>query len=237
MTDPEPPPPPPSEDVPPDRASRDPWWTGGYWILGGLFRLLFRIRYLGREHVPPEGGAILVCNHVSVLDPVIISMGATTTGRPVRFLAAAEFFSRRFIGWGLRRLRQIPIRRGANDRRALDEAARVIRRGALGGIFPEGQVSPDGSLLPGKGGAARVALASGMPVVPVGIWGTRIRWPREGPKLRRPLRPRVFVSFGPPVLPGGVLEEPRDVQALTDRIMAAIAEQVEIAKTAVEQRR
>ncbi|HEX9374638.1 MAG TPA: lysophospholipid acyltransferase family protein [Actinomycetota bacterium] len=227
-------PPPEDPEVPPDWASRDPWWTFGYWILGGLLRLLFRIRYLGRDHVPKQGGAILACNHVSVLDPAIIAMGATTTGRAVRFLAAAEFFGHRFIGWGLRRLRQIPIHRGASDRRALAEAARVIRRGALGGIFPEGQVSPDGNPLPGKRGAARVALASGAPLTPVGIWGTRARWPREGLRLRRPLRPRVFVSFGPPVFPEGVLESPEDVQALTDRIMEAIAEQVEVAKAAVE---
>jgi len=221
--------------APPDRASRDPWWTLGYWILGGLFRLLFRIRYLGREHVPASGGAILACNHISVLDPVINAMAATNaSGRPVRFLAAAEFFRRRFIGWGLRAVRQIPIRRGASDRAALEQAARVIRAGALAGIYPEGQVSPDGNLLPGKRGAARIALASGVPLVPVGIWGTRARWPRDGLKLRRPFRPRVVVSFGPPVKPEGDLENPGDVQALTDRIMEAIAEQVEVARAAVE---
>ena len=220
--------------APPDRASRDPWWTAGYWILGGLFRLLFRIRYVGREHVPPSGGAILACNHISVLDPVIIAMGATTTGRAVRFLAAAEFFRRRFIGWGLRAIRQIPIRRGASDRAALEQAARVIRAGALAGIYPEGQVSPDGNPLPGRRGAARLALASGAPLIPVGIWGTRARWPRDGLKLRRPLRPRVVVAFGPPVKPEGDLENPGDVQALTDRTMEAIAEQVQIARAAVE---
>src|SRR5204863_558978 len=130
--------------------------------------------------VPREGGAILVCNHISVLDPVIISMGATTTGRAVRFLTAAEFFRKPVIGWGLRRIRQIPIRRGASDRRALEQAARVIRRGALAGIFPEGTLSPDGNPLPGKRGAARLALASGAPILPCGIWGTRARWPRGG---------------------------------------------------------
>jgi 1-acyl-sn-glycerol-3-phosphate acyltransferase len=220
--------------APPDRASRDPWWTAGYWILGGLFRLLFRIRYVGREHVPPSGGAILACNHISVLDPVIIAMGATTTGRAVRFLAAAEFFRRRFIGWGLRAIRQIPIRRGASDRAALEQAARVIRAGALAGIYPEGQVSADGNLLPGRRGAARLALASGVPLIPVGIWGTRARWPRDGLQLRRPLRPKVVVAFGPPVKPEGDLENPGDIQALTDRTMEAIAELVQIARAAVE---
>jgi 1-acyl-sn-glycerol-3-phosphate acyltransferase len=235
----EPTPPEPEElpDVPPDRASRDPWWTVGYWILGALFHLLFRIRYVGRANIPREGGAILACNHVSVLDPVIIALGATTTGRAVRFLTAAEFFRRPLIGWGLRRIRQIPIRRGESDRRALAEAARIIRRGALAGIFPEGMLSADGRLLPGKRGVARIALASGAPLVPVGIWGTRARWPSGGIRWQRPLRPRVVVAFGPPVEPRGDPDDPADAQALTERIMEAIAEQVETARAAVEGRR
>jgi len=231
--------PPPEEfpEVPPDRASRDPWWTWGYRILGPVFHLLFRIRYRGRSNVPTEGGTILASNHISVLDPVIVAMAATTTGRAVRFLAAAEFFRKPIIGWGLRRIRQIPIRRGASDRRALDQAANVIRRGAFAGIFPEGTLSPDGNPLPGKRGAARIALASGAPIVPCGIWGTRARWPLGGIRWGRPLRPRVVVSFGPLVEPAGDLENPEDVQALTDRIMAAIAEQVAIARAEVEAQR
>ena len=223
------------QEVPPDRAGRDPWWTGGYWFLGGLFRLLFKIRYRGRQNVPHEGGAILASNHISVLDPVIIAIAATAnSGRAVRFLAAAEYFRKPFIGWGLRRIRQIPIRRGTSDRRALEHTARIIRKGALAGIFPEGTLSGDGNLLPGKRGAARIALASGVPIIPCGIWGTRARWPRGKFRWKRPLRPKVVVAFGPVLQPDGVLENPRDVQALTERIMRAIGEQIEIAKAEVE---
>jgi 1-acyl-sn-glycerol-3-phosphate acyltransferase len=232
-------PPPPEEEfpeVPPDRANRDPWWRFGYRTLGSLFHLLFRIRYRGRSNIPPEGGAILASNHISVLDPVFLALGATTTGRAVRFLTAAEFFRRPIIGWGLRRIRQIPIRRGASDRRALEQAALLIRRGALAGIFPEGTVSPDGDQLPGRRGAARIALASGAPILPCGIWGTRARWPRGGIRWRLPLRPKVVVSFGPLIAPPGELETPGDVQAFTDRIMAAIAEQVAASRAAVERR-
>jgi 1-acyl-sn-glycerol-3-phosphate acyltransferase len=155
----------------------------------------------------------------------------------VRFLAAAEFFRKPFIGWGLRRIRQIPIRRGASDRRALEQAAGVIRRGALAGIFPEGTLSPDGAPLPGKRGAARIALASGVPILPCGIWGTRARWPRGGIRWTRPLRPKVVVAFGPLLEPAGRLEDPNDVQTLTDLIMAAIAEQTGRARAEVEGRR
>jgi len=221
-------------EVPLDRADRDPWWRWGYRILGALFRLLFKLRYRGRQNVPQQAGAIIASNHISVLDPVIIAMAATTTGRAVRFLAAAEYFRKPFIGWGLRRIRQIPIRRGASDRRALEQAASIIRKGALAGIFPEGTLSGDGNLLPGRRGVARIALASGVPVIPCGIWGTRARWPRGKFRWNRPLRPKVVVAFGPVLQPDGELENPRDVQALTERIMQAIGEQVEIAKAEVE---
>jgi 1-acyl-sn-glycerol-3-phosphate acyltransferase len=227
----------PGPGVPLDRASRDPWWTWGYRILAPLFHLLFRIRYRDRGNIPRDGGVILASNHISVLDPVIISMAVTTTGRAVRFLAAAEFFRKPVIGWGLRRIRQIPIRRGASDRRALEQAAGVIRRGALAGIFPEGTVSPDGNALPGKRGAARIALASEVPILPCGIWGTRARWPRGGIRCGGPLRPRVVVSFGPVIRPAGKLEDPEDVQALTDRIMAAIGEETAKARAEVERLR
>src|SRR5438034_575626 len=92
--------------------------------------------------IPRTGPAILACNHVSVLDPVIIAMAPSYRGRTVRFLAAAEMFEKPLIGPGLRLIRQIPIRRGERDMRALEEAADVISAGALAGIFPEGGVGP-----------------------------------------------------------------------------------------------
>src|SRR5207247_1679697 len=92
------------------------------------------------NHWAREGPALRACNHISVIDPVIIALAPSYRGRTVRFLAAAEMFEKPLVGPGLRLIRQIPIRRGERDVGALEEAAEVIAQGALAGIFPEGGV-------------------------------------------------------------------------------------------------
>src|ERR671930_1653371 len=123
-----------------DRVEHDLWWRIGLATLGTALRVAFRLRYEGLHNIPRTGPALLACNHISVLDPPIIALAPSAQGRTVRFLTAAEFFERPVIGWGLRRIRQIPIRRGEKDIRALEEVAGVSRRGALELIFPEGGV-------------------------------------------------------------------------------------------------
>ena len=223
-----------AEPSAPDRADHDLWWTVGRLTVGLVYRLVFRLRFVGLENVPSRGPALLASNHISVLDPIGIALGPTGRGRTVRFLAAAEFFRRPVVGLGLRLIRQIPIRRGESDVSALEEVASVITRGALAGIFPEGGVSPDGSLRPGKRGAARIAMTGTVPLIPVGVWGTRARWPPEGPRFRGPLRPAVVVAYGPPVEAAGDPRCPNDVQALTERLMAAVAREVERARALAE---
>jgi 1-acyl-sn-glycerol-3-phosphate acyltransferase len=204
-----------------DRVGGDRWWRFGLATLGALARTMFRLRFEGLDHIPEAGPALLACNHVSVLDPIIVALGPSERGRTVRFLAAEEFFHRPVVGWGLRRIRQIPIRRGTSDWAALQEVAGVIRRGALAGIFPEGQLG-DGPLQRGRRGAARIALAGQVPVVPLAIWGTQRRWPRPGLKFTRPLRMPVATVFGPAIASQGDPLDQGAVQALTDDVMAAI---------------
>jgi 1-acyl-sn-glycerol-3-phosphate acyltransferase len=220
----------PPGDPHPDRVERDFWWSLGLVTLGRLFRLFFRVRFIGRENIPAAGPAILASNHVSVLDPIAIALGPSRRGRTVRFLAAEEAFRVPFVGWGLRRIRQIPIRRGARDVRALDSVASVIRRGALAGIFPEGRVSEDGRLQRGRRGVARIALAAEVPVIPVAVWGAQVRWPRRGLRLQRPWRPRMAVVFGRPVTAVGDPFDAATVTELTDRIMMEIAHLLPIAQ-------
>jgi 1-acyl-sn-glycerol-3-phosphate acyltransferase len=199
------------------------WWYVARATVGNAFRLALRLRFHHMERLPRTGAALVACNHISVLDPIILGIGVSDLGRTIRFLTAAEVFDKRLIGWGLRIMRQIPIRRGARDWGALEEAARVIRGGSLAGIFPEGRVSEHSDLQRGRKGAARLALAAGVPVVPVAIWGTQVRWPRSGLTLRRPWRPPVAVVVGHPV---EALGDPRDAQAaraLTDRMMGDLA--------------
>ena len=206
------------------------FWRGALLVFGPFVRLLFRVRVAGLEHVPSVGPAILAFNHVSVLDgPVLGIETGRRLRRETRFLVAAEFFRRGPFGWVLRRADQIPIRRGEADAEALDEAVETIRRGALAAIAPEGRIDDHGGargLQRIRSGIARIALPTGAPVVPVGIWGTQRRYPSGGISLRAPLRPRLALAFGPPILPWGDISVPDDVEAFLAKVRMQLEEQV-----------
>ncbi|MDP9342736.1 MAG: EAL domain-containing protein [Actinomycetota bacterium] len=212
-----------------DRVERDFWWRTGLYTVGTVARACFDVHFAGTHNIPRKGPAILASNHISVIDPVIIALAPSYRGRTVRFLAAAEMFEKPLIGTGLRLIKQIPIRRGERDFKALEEAAGVIATGALAGIFPEGGVGP-GPLQPGRRGAARIALSGGVPLIPVAVWGTHRRWPQFGFRVAPPWRPRVAAVFGPPITPVGSARNPHDVHELNDRIMREIAQALDRAK-------
>jgi len=205
----------------------------GIAVVGFFCRILFRTRIEGVDRIPSSGSAIVAGNHVSALDGVMLALVTGSRGRRMtRFLVAAEFFHKLWCGWALRLYRQIPLRRGRRDQGALDDAIETIRGGALAGIFPEGTVNaePGAGLLRGRKGAARIALATDAPVVPVGIWGTQARWPKPGLHVRRPWRPVVAIAYGEPIVPKGDPGSTDDVQAFTDVIMDAVAAQAERAR-------
>jgi 1-acyl-sn-glycerol-3-phosphate acyltransferase len=187
---------------------RDPelngWWRAGSAITAVLMQALFRVRLDGLDHLPSSGPAILAFNHVSVLDGPCLAI-ATARGRrrSVRFLVAAEIFRRFFVGWVLRRFQQIPIRRGEGDVHALDVAIETVRGGALAAIAPEGRVNVEGAVRMQRirSGVARIAIPAQAPVIPVGIWGTQVRWPKSGLRVRGPLRPTLVFAYGEPLDP------------------------------------
>lgn len=217
------------------RSELNFWWKVGVPIVGFAFRIAFRLRYAGTRNIPPAGPAILAANHVSALDGVVLGLApAERAKRMTRFLSAVEFFRNPWYGWALKLYAQIPIERGASDHRALNEALDTIRAGAMTGIFPEGRVSESGALQRGRSGVSRMALATDAPVVPVGIWGTQVRWPKEGFTLRRPWRPTIVLAFGPPIPAQGDLSNRADVRAFTKLVMDGIAEQRLIAKSYAE---
>jgi 1-acyl-sn-glycerol-3-phosphate acyltransferase len=191
------------------RREDDPYWnwvwTIGAPLVGAIVRMLFRLRVEGIEHLPRRGPAILAPNHLSVLDgPIVSAITGAGRRRAVRNLVAAEAF-RGPVGWIMREAGQIPLRRGSGDTQALDEATHAVSQGGCAGIFPEGRVSDDAADGPQRirSGLTRIAMPTGAPVIPVGIWGTNAVWPRTG-IVRAALvrRPALAIVYGPPLVPG-----------------------------------
>jgi 1-acyl-sn-glycerol-3-phosphate acyltransferase len=164
--------------------------------------LLTRRNWSGAEHIPKAGGAIIVANHVSHADPLVSAHFVYDAGRWPQFLAKRSVFEVPVLGWLLHKVRQIPVQRGTVDAaKALEAANRAVRSGAAVIIYPEGTTTKQPDLWPmkGKTGAARLALDTGAPIVPVVMWGPqRIFDPRTA-KLRLRLRTPVIVVAGPPL--------------------------------------
>jgi 1-acyl-sn-glycerol-3-phosphate acyltransferase len=188
----------------------------------------FDWRISGLEHVPQRGGVVLAANHISFLDPPALASVARRRGRRVRFLAMAELFASPFRGALLRNLGHIPVARRTDDAKSsLTAALAALDGGQCVGIFPEGGISRDLEPRPGQTGVARLARWSGVPVLPVGLWGTqRVAFPGHKIRLRRGIP--IAVSVGAPLTVGA----DDDVGHATDRIMAAIAAEVARARAA-----
>jgi 1-acyl-sn-glycerol-3-phosphate acyltransferase len=211
----------------------DIWWRIGLRTVGRLYWAAFQLRYAGLDRIPAEGPAIFAMNHVSVLDPIALALATASRGRAIRFLAGAEFFEHPVWGPGLRVTRQIPVRRGLRDLAALEELTAELRRGGLAGIFPEGHIGTSVGRLRGRSGVTRVAKETGVPVVPVGIWGTQLRWPLGKLNILPLRRLPLAVAIGEP------MHVSRDGEAATlredtARIMAAIETLVARSRAAVE---
>lgn len=212
------------------------WWRLALAIVRPAFALFYRLEVRGTENLPATGSAIVASNHRSVVDGVLLALVGAENGRATRFLVAAEIFDVRGLGWVLRTFGQIPIRRGGQDAAALDEAIAALRGGSLAGIFPEGRVNAEPEMLRVRTGVARIALAAGAPVVPLGLWGTQTRWPRGGIRWRLPLRPPVAVEIGPSIEPHGDVASPSDVRAFTEEVTRAIEACAAQARSRAERR-
>lgn len=143
-----------------------------YFLVRLIARLVFwvlRIRYQGVEKFPSQGAVIIASNHINFWDPVLV--GAFLK-RKVHFLAKSELFDNKLIGWFLKSMNAIPIKRGAPDRRALRQAIEVLENQGVIGIFPEGTRSQSGELSKAYHGAAMLAIKGRAKVIPVGCVNT-----------------------------------------------------------------
>jgi 1-acyl-sn-glycerol-3-phosphate acyltransferase len=194
--------------------------------------LLFKRDWRGMENIPADGGFITAVNHNSFLDPLSYGHFQYNTGRVPRFLAKAGLFESSFVGMMLRGTGQIPVYRESTD--ALDAfqaAIGAIERGECVAFYPEGTLTRDPDLWPmaGKTGAARVALLTKAPVIPVAQWGAHLAVPPYAKDHRFQLFPRktLKVTAGPPVDLSrfeGQEPSPEVLREATRVIMAAITE-------------
>jgi acyl-[acyl-carrier-protein]-phospholipid O-acyltransferase/long-chain-fatty-acid--[acyl-carrier-protein] ligase len=191
-------------------------------VLWIMTTTVYRLEVEGEHNVPP-GGALLVANHVSMADALLVG---SATDRMIRFLMYRPYFELRGLSWLFRRMHAIPVAGGDSSEskeRALDAARGAVAEGHVVCIFAEGAITRTGNLLPFKRGFERVAADAAVPVVPVlldGVWGSLLSWERGKLLFKWPrrLRAPVRVIFGEPLPPiASAHEVRRQIQQLSVR--------------------
>jgi len=158
-----------------------------------IFKLFFRLKVTGQENIPQDGSFIIVANHSSLLDPVILGISIKPK---IIFVAAAYLFKIGWLSYLLRKANSIPVQ-GENDISSLKRALKILQRGGVLGIFPEGGVDRQKDDLPIKAGAAYLATKVGVPIVPIKIKGADKVLPR-GEKFIRSLN-KIEVEIKRPI--------------------------------------
>ena len=179
-----------------------------------LVHTVYRLKVVGDENIPEEGPAVIVANHVSFADALIIMAGSR---RPIRFVMDHHIFRWPILSFVFRNSRAIPIAPAKEDpammERAFDEVAAALEAGELVGLFPEGRITDNGELYPFRPGIRRIVERTPVPVVPValrGLWGSTFSR-KGGPALSRPLRRGIFnrveLVSAPPLPPAEATPE------------------------------
>jgi len=192
-----------------------------YFINLTVNKLLWRTTVSGTLPIGPDQGAVIVCNHRSGIDPLLIQMA---TERVVHWMVAGEYFDYRIMAACFRSLGSIPVGRRGVDTAATKQAIRLAKEGKLVGLFPEGRINTsDELLLPGRPGAALIALKAGVPVIPCYIEGSPYNGSALGPFL---MTAHARVTIGQPIDLSSYFgrESDREVLAeLTKRFLKEIA--------------
>jgi 1-acyl-sn-glycerol-3-phosphate acyltransferase len=209
---------------------------GGFWI---AFCAVFfypigwltgRSRYEGREHIPAEGGALIVANHISHLDPVFSGLIVHRARRVPRFLAKHSLWRTPVLGWALAGSGQIPVyRESADAQQSLRAGTAALDAGRVVIIYPEGTITrdPDGWPMHSRTGVARLALTADVPVVPMVHWGTSRVLDVYAKKFRPLPRGEIVVRCGAPVDLSAYRGRPIDAAVLrevTDLLMTRVRE-------------
>jgi 1-acyl-sn-glycerol-3-phosphate acyltransferase len=184
-----------------------------------LIHSVYRLEEVGLERIPEEGPAILVCNHVSFVDALVISAACR---RPIRWVMYYKIFELPFLSFFFRTLRAIPIAGSKEDSQMLERAyeaiAKELAEGELIGLFPEGGLTADGDIAEFRGGIVKILETTPVPVIPMalsGLWRSLFARNRHSLRYLNRLFPRVRLAVGAPVEPAA---------ATPERLRAAVLE-------------
>lgn len=208
------------------------WYTNNqFWTPRSIYRWGHRVTNFfcktmghlearGVHHIPREGGVLLVSNHVSFLDPVIVGSAAS---REIHYMARSNAFEISGLGRVISAFNAYPVNRGAPDLGALRKTISLLQNGNAVLIFPEGTRSVDGTLGKARDGACFIAHRAGVPTIPVFHRGAERMLPRNSKRLRRA---KLTVTFGDPLeLTAAEFETKREMyQQMGNQMMEAIAD-------------
>lgn len=204
------------------------WFRFGAAILRPILNLIVKKDWRGGEKLPQSGPAIVVCNHLSYLDPLTFTHFLYNNGRAPRYLGKESVFRVPIVGRVIRGAGQIPVSRESKDAvKGLEHAIAVLKAGHLLGVYPEGTLTRDENLWPmrAKTGVARLALMTGTPVYPCASWGPEKVLPPYSKKIRLFPRTRVSIMMGEPVDLSrwqGRADDPLAIEEAADHIMDRI---------------
>ena len=210
------------------RNSRDLTYRIVAVIVKPFLRAMCKRDWQGTEHLPTTGGYIAAANHMTNLDPLTFAHFLYDSSRPPRILAKASLWKVPVLRTVLTKTGMIPVHRNSSGAASsLADAVAQLQSGECVAVFPEGTLTRDPDLWPmvGKTGVARLALSSGVPVIPVAQWGPQEILPQYSKRLRPFPRKKVSIHAGPPVDLTDLHGRPMDASVLkeaTERIMTAI---------------
>jgi len=205
----------------------------GAGILIPIFRLVMKRDWRGAEKLPKSGPVIVVSNHLSYLDVLVLSDFLFTNGRAPRYLGKSGVFRVPIIGKILLAAGQIPVERETDDaKKAVDHAKILLEKGHLLGVYPEGTLTRDENLWPmiAKTGCARLALATDTPVIPIAQWGSQKILPRYTNRIHLFPRKTIEIRVGDPINLApwkGKHEDPQALIEATAAIMQALTVMIE----------